>query len=225
MPPLPSRRVAASFVSWFARKMIERPPDFCTITLHATDRAPLRAAAAQRRRSGRADDAAAQAVAAPSHRVVPGRWPAQRGACARACRSGGCRHAVPRRPGAAGSRRAPRRCAPRHRFRQRVVAAALVAIAARRVDLVGADDDKAAPTDRPLAEARELLLRSVRQEAPVAGALTLMKLRRATSREDLEALLDEVEQRLRKPHRQIIAAQTLRHVRHLLGLPTASRPS
>jgi len=88
-----------------------------------------------------------------------------------------------------------------------------------------AEDDKAAPTDRPLAEARELLLRSVRQEAPVAGALTLMKLRRATSREDLEALLDEVEQRLRKPHRQIIAAQTLRHVRHLLGLPTASRSS
>lgn len=88
-----------------------------------------------------------------------------------------------------------------------------------------ADDDRAAPTDRPLAEARELLLRSVRQEAPVAGALTLMKLRRATSREDLEALLDEVEQRLRKPHRQIIAAQTLRHVRHLLGLPTVSRPS
>ena len=88
-----------------------------------------------------------------------------------------------------------------------------------------ADDDRAAPTDRPLAEARELLLRSVRQEAPVAGALTLMKLRRATSREDLEALLDEVEQRLRKPHRQIIAAQTLRHVRHLLGLPTVSRLS
>jgi len=88
-----------------------------------------------------------------------------------------------------------------------------------------ADDDKAAPTDRPLAEARELLVRSVRQEAPVAGALTLMKLRRATSREDLEALLDEVEQRLRKPHRQIIAAQTLRHVRHLLGLPTVARPS
>ena len=88
-----------------------------------------------------------------------------------------------------------------------------------------ADDDRAAPTDRPLAEARELLLRSVRQEAPVAGALTLMKLKRASSREDLEALLDEVEQRLRKPHRQIIAAQTLRHVRHLLGLPTVSRPS
>ena len=46
-----------------------------------------------------------------------------------------------------------------------------------------AEDDKAAPTDRPLAEARELLVRSVRQEAPVAGALTLMKLKRASSRE------------------------------------------
>ena len=39
-----------------------------------------------------------------------------------------------------------------------------------------------------------------------------------------EGLLDEVEQRLRKPHRRVIAAQTLRHVRHLLTLPAASRP-
>jgi len=77
--------------------------------------------------------------------------------------------------------------------------------------------------DRPFAEARELLLRAVRQEAPVAGALTLLKLKRATSREALEALLDEVEQRLRKPRRQITAAQTMRHVRHLLSLPAASR--
>ena len=78
--------------------------------------------------------------------------------------------------------------------------------------------------DRPLAEARELLLRAVRQEAPVSGALTLMTLRRATTREAVESLLDEVEQRLRKPRRQIIAAQTMRHVRHLLSLPMATRP-
>ena len=64
------------------------------------------------------------------------------------------------------------------------------------------DDSAADAVDRPFAEARELLLRAVRQEAPVAGALTLMKLKRATSREALEALLDEVEQRLRKPRRQ-----------------------
>ena len=87
------------------------------------------------------------------------------------------------------------------------------------------DDDATAPSDRPLAEARQLLMRAVRQEAPMSGALTLMKLKRASSREALEALLDEVEQRLRKPRRQIIAAQTMRHVRHLLSLPTPSRPS
>lgn len=89
---------------------------------------------------------------------------------------------------------------------------------------VVSDDEASAGVDRPLAEARELLLRAVRQEAPLSGTLTLMKLKRATTREGLEALLDEVEQRLRRPRRQIIAAQTMRHVRHLLSLPTASRP-
>jgi hypothetical protein len=87
------------------------------------------------------------------------------------------------------------------------------------------DDEELSASDRPLDEARALLLRAVRSEAPVAGALTLLKLRRAQSREALEALLDEVEHRLRKPHRQIIAAQTLRHVRHLLSLPPHSRPA
>ena len=87
------------------------------------------------------------------------------------------------------------------------------------------DDDAAGAGDRPLAEARELLMRAVRQEAPLSGTLTLMKLKRATTREGLEALLDEVEHRLRRPRRQIIAAQTMRHVRHLLSLPTSSRPT
>jgi hypothetical protein len=86
------------------------------------------------------------------------------------------------------------------------------------------EDDLKAATDRPLAEARDLLMRAVRQEAPVSGALTMLRLKRASSREALAALLDEVEQRLRKPRRQIIAAQTMRHVRHLLSLPTPSRP-
>jgi hypothetical protein len=85
-------------------------------------------------------------------------------------------------------------------------------------------EDIAAPGDRPLDEARSLLMRAVRSEAPVAGTLTLLRLKRATTREALAALLDEVEHRLRKPHRRIIAAQTLRHVRHLLTLPAASRP-
>jgi hypothetical protein len=85
-------------------------------------------------------------------------------------------------------------------------------------------DDLGAHGDRPLDEARALLMRAVRSEAPVTGALTLLRLKRAASRESLAALLDEVENRLRKPHRRIIAAQTLRHVRHLLTLPAASRP-
>jgi hypothetical protein len=80
-------------------------------------------------------------------------------------------------------------------------------------------DAAAGTPDAPLEEARELLLRAVRSEAPVAGSLTMRKLRRAVSRDDIEALLDEVEQRISKPRRQIIAAQTMRHVRHLLSLP------
>ena len=87
--------------------------------------------------------------------------------------------------------------------------------------LSGAQGD--AEADRPLQEARELLMRALRSQAPVSGSLTLIKLRRATTRDEVEALLDEVEQRLRKPHRMIIAAQTMRHVRHLLSLPEPSQ--
>jgi hypothetical protein len=65
----------------------------------------------------------------------------------------------------------------------------------------------------------------VRSAAPVTGAFTLRRLKRASTRAELEALLDEVEQRLRKPHRSVIAAQTLRHVRHLLTLPAITYPA
>ena len=85
------------------------------------------------------------------------------------------------------------------------------------------DGEKLPRGDAPLNEARALLVRAVRNEAPLAGALTVIKLKRAATREALAALLDEVEQRLRKPHRRIIAAQLLRHVRHLLTLPAPSR--
>jgi len=71
--------------------------------------------------------------------------------------------------------------------------------------------------DAAFMEARSILVRAVRTEAPVAGSLTLLRLRRARSRADLLALLDEVEQRITKPHRSLAAAQTLRRVRHLLG--------
>jgi hypothetical protein len=87
------------------------------------------------------------------------------------------------------------------------------------------DDTVQQTTDGPLIEARALLVRAVRSAAPLAGALTLRRLKRASTRAELEALLDEVEQRLRKPHRSVIAAQTLRHVRHLLTLPATTYPA
>ena len=70
--------------------------------------------------------------------------------------------------------------------------------------------------DEALEEARDILLRAVRAEAPVTGSLTLLRLRRAASRADLEDLLDEVEARISKPQRSLAAGQTLRRVRQLL---------
>jgi hypothetical protein len=82
-----------------------------------------------------------------------------------------------------------------------------------------AQDEDADVEDPALEEARDMLLRAVRAEAPVAGSLTLMRLRRATSRDELDALLDEVEARLRKPHRMLATTLLMRRVRQLLGLP------
>jgi hypothetical protein len=78
--------------------------------------------------------------------------------------------------------------------------------------------------DPQLEAAREMLVRALRNEAPVSGALTLMKVRRAETREELEGLVDEVEQRIRKPRRQLIVAQLIRQVRHLLTLPPDAAP-
>ena len=71
--------------------------------------------------------------------------------------------------------------------------------------------------DEALEEARDILLRAVRAEAPVTGSLTLLRLRRAASRADLEDLLDEVEARISKPQRSLAAGQTLQRVRQLLN--------
>lgn len=78
--------------------------------------------------------------------------------------------------------------------------------------------------DAPLEEVRSLLVKALREQAPVTGSLTLMKLRRAATRDEMEALLEEVEQRLRKPRRMIVVAQTMRHVRHLLSLNADRQP-
>lgn len=71
--------------------------------------------------------------------------------------------------------------------------------------------------DGALEQARDLLIRAVRADAPVAGSLTLMRLRRARDREDLLSLLDEVEQRLSRPQRELETARLMRRVRRLIG--------
>ena len=78
-------------------------------------------------------------------------------------------------------------------------------------------------SDPAFAEARLILMREVRTQAPVTGSLTLLKLRRAHSRAELAGLLGEVEVRLRKPHRSITVDHTLGRVRQLLGAQTGSR--
>lgn len=81
-------------------------------------------------------------------------------------------------------------------------------------------DDPAtrAAEDRPLEKARELLISAVTREAPVAGSLTLMRLRRASTRDEIQDLLDEVESRISRPRNHEVVEQTLRRARHLLGL-------
>lgn len=76
--------------------------------------------------------------------------------------------------------------------------------------------------DPAFAEARLILMREVRAQAPVTGSLTLLKLRRAQSRAELAKLLGEVEGRLRKPHRSVTVDHTLDRVRQLLGEPAGS---
>lgn len=80
--------------------------------------------------------------------------------------------------------------------------------------------------DAALEEARAILLRAVRAESPVAGSLTMLRLRRARTREDIESLLEEVESRIFKPFKGLWASQTMARVRELLSThPPLSLPS
>ncbi len=83
------------------------------------------------------------------------------------------------------------------------------------------------PDDDALERARELLLHTVRAEAPLAGTLTSLRLRRARSREDLRPLIDEVEARVSPRRRSLSATLALQQARQLLigprGLPWAGR--
>ena len=72
------------------------------------------------------------------------------------------------------------------------------------------------PNDPVFVQARLILVRAVRAQAPLAGTLTLLKLRRARTRADLSELLEEVESRISKPHRSLSATHTMRRVRMML---------
>lgn len=94
------------------------------------------------------------------------------------------------------------------------------------MDALDAERQAGGVQDEALEEARAILLKAVRAEAPVAGSLTLLRLRRARTREDLEALLEEVEARIFKPFKGLWASQTMARVRELLATqPPLSIPS
>jgi hypothetical protein len=70
--------------------------------------------------------------------------------------------------------------------------------------------------DDALEEARRILVRELRAKAPVTGALTLVRLRRAATRSDMLALFSEVGSHINVPMRRLSTQQTLLHVRGLL---------
>jgi hypothetical protein len=73
----------------------------------------------------------------------------------------------------------------------------------------------------PLGQAKEMLIRAVQEEAPITGALTLLRLRRAQSIESVNSLLDEVEQRISKPNRSLLTQQLMSNVKQLLILASS----
>jgi hypothetical protein len=77
----------------------------------------------------------------------------------------------------------------------------------------------ATTAEQPLEEARTMLMHALRKEAPVVGALTLLKVKRALDLSELNALIDEVESHIVKPSRSLAAQQVLRRARQLLAKP------
>lgn len=79
--------------------------------------------------------------------------------------------------------------------------------------------DEGPSSDPELVEVRRMLMREVHSRAPVAGAMTVMKLRRAGTREELLARLGEVSQHINQPMRQLSAQQILTNARNRLERP------
>jgi hypothetical protein len=70
--------------------------------------------------------------------------------------------------------------------------------------------------DPAVTQARQWLIDAVRAEAPITGALTLRRLKRAQTRVDLLALLDEVTARIERPQRALAVQHLLERVRERL---------
>ena len=76
-------------------------------------------------------------------------------------------------------------------------------------------------TEDPFGQAKNMLVRALQEEAPINGSLTQLRVRRANSIESLNALLEEVEQRISKPNRTLITQQLMSNVRQLLILASS----
>lgn len=71
--------------------------------------------------------------------------------------------------------------------------------------------------DTGLSQARSLIQQALLSQAPVSGAVTLLRVRRTRNRRDLMALLPEVQARLSRPHRLAEARQLIAQVERLLA--------
>ena len=92
---------------------------------------------------------------------------------------------------------------------------ALPAVAAEPPELPAADEAAAVTTrDSALEAARDLLVQALRAEAPVAGSITIMKVKRAASRREMADLLDDVQAKLSKARTGM--AHVTRRARDLL---------
>lgn len=82
-----------------------------------------------------------------------------------------------------------------------------------------ADTIEPVTDDGPLEEARRILMRELREKAPVTGSLALLKVRKARTREELAALLDNVGFHIGQPSRHLSAQQVVMRVRGILDSP------
>jgi hypothetical protein len=72
-------------------------------------------------------------------------------------------------------------------------------------------------TDFAFAEARSVLLQALLSRSPVSGAVTMLRVRRARNRAQLQALLPEVHARLARPLHLAQARQVISRVEALLA--------